>query len=153
VIPEFKDYCTKLVLKSRILLLLVILLLTALVVVSARPKSALAPGSKYLLFAIYKFNYTPEDYEKTFLKWELLSPLIDKEKLIKQVKENRLYSYFRPKTVKRVRDEEGVWVVCGRRVIFTDSPQFQKLKEGRFCVRIKNVEGKFFVEKKWWRGR
>jgi len=150
-IPEFKDYCTRLVLKSRILFLLVILLLIALVVVSARPKSALAPGSKYLLFAVYKFNYTPEDYRKTFLKWELQSPLIDKEKLISQVEENRIYSYFRPKVARKDPSEEGAWIVCGKRVIFTDSPRFQRLKEGRFCVKVKNVDGKFFVEDKWWR--
>jgi len=149
-ILEFKDYCSGLVLRNRIYLGVMFLLFLALLYTTVTPKIYEAPGTKYLLFAVYKYNYTPEDYRKTFLKWELQSPLLDKEKLIKQVEENRIYSYFRPKRVRKLKNEKGAWLVCGKRVVFTDSPQFQKLKQGYFCARIKNVGGKFFVEEEKW---
>ena len=149
-ILEFKDYCGKLVLKSRIYLGIIFILLTALVFVSAEPKIVDVPGNKYLLFAILKYNYTPEDYEKTILKWELQSPLIDRKKHVETVQKERLYSYFRPSSARKLQ-ERGSWIVCGRRIIYTDSPAYKRLREGKFCVRLKNISGKIFADKEWWR--
>jgi len=146
---EFKDYCGKLVLKSRMYLGIIFLLLVSLIYVSAKPKVYPVPGSKILLFAFYKYNYTPEDYPKTFLKWELQSPLVNKQKLIEQVRENRLYSYYRPK--KAFRRQDGSWVVVGKREVFTDKPTFQVLKKGRFTIVVKNVAGKLYVDEEEWR--
>ena len=148
---EFKDYCGKLVLKNRIYLFLIAVLLLVAVFLSVRPKVAEVPGSRYLLFTVLKYNYTPLDYEKTFLPFEFTSPLIDREKLIKTVKEERLYSYFRPKRAEKVNNDEDVWIVCGKRTTFTDSPSFRKLRSGRFCVRLKNIGGKIFVDREWWK--
>jgi len=148
-IPEFKDYCSKVVLKSRIFAFLSLLLFIGLIVVSTAPKVAVAPSERYLLYAMLKYNYTPEDYRKTFLKWELKNPLIDKEKLIKYVEENRIYSYFRP--YRATYDEKNKeWVIVGKRLIWTDKPSYSVLRKGKFAVKVRNVSGKFFVEKEKW---
>jgi len=151
-ILEFKDYCGKLVLKSRIYLLIIFILPIVLAFNSAKPKVVDIPGNKYLLFAVLKYNYAPEDYERTFLKWELQSPLIDRKKLIDTVQRERLYSYFRPSSARKLQ-EEGSWIVCGRRIVYTDSPAYKRLREGKFCVRLKNISGKIFVDREWWRKR
>jgi len=147
-ILEFKDYCGKLVLRTRILTALVVLFGFLTLYFSLTPKVADVPESRYLLFALYKFNYTPDDYEKTFLKMELPSPFQDRRKLVEEVKRERIYSYFRPLSVLKTKD--GV-KVCGYRVIFTDSPSFTVLRRGRFCVELSNVQGKVFIRSKRWK--
>lgn len=148
---EFKEYCTKLVLKSRILGALAVLFFLLAVYFATVQKPCMSTGDRYLLFTMLKYNYTPETYPKTFLSWELKNPLINKDQLIKEVQQNRIYSYFRP--FKAVKGEKGEWVIVGFRETFTDSPTFQVLRKGTFTVWVKNVEGKFFVEKEQWRGK
>ena len=148
---EFKDYCAKLVLRNYILTGIVFILLVALGVALTKPKVAVVPGNRYLLFALLKLNYTPEDYPKTYLSWEFVGPLqeLEKKKNVETVKKERIYSYFRPTRIKRLQ-EEG-YLVCGHRVIFTDSP-FRRIREGVFCVKLKNVEGKVYIEESFWKG-
>ena len=147
---EFKEYCTKQVLKSRILGVLVFLLFVLTVYFATVQKPCISTGDRYLLFTMLKYNYTPETYPKTFLSWELENPLVNKEQLIREVQQNRLYSYFRPFKARKI--DNGVWVVVGFRETFTDTPKFQVLRKGTFVVQVKNVGGKFFVAKESWRG-
>jgi len=108
---EFKDYCAKLVLRNYILTGIVFILLVALGVALTKPKVAVVPGNRYLLFALLKLNYTPEDYPKTYLSWEFVGPLqeLEKKKNVETVKKERIYSYFRPTRIKRLQ-EEGYFV-------------------------------------------
>ena len=147
-ILSFKDYCAKLVLRSYILAGAVFVLLVALGVALTKPKVAEVPGNRYILFAFLKFNYTPEDYPKTYLSWEFLGPLqeVERKRNIETIRRERIYSYFRPTTVRKL--QEG-YLVCGHRLIFTEPP-FRRLREGTFCAKLKNIEGKVYAEKTFW---
>lgn len=146
---EFTNYCSKKALENRIMKIVIVVLLFLCVLLAVKPKQAVVPFSNYLNFSFLKYNYIPDDYYKTLnIPIEYYSPLMDKQKLIDTVKRQRLYSYFRPRSMKRT--SSGVWI-CGFRRLWTDYPKLSILRQGRFCAFYTNINGKLYVSKEVWK--
>lgn len=108
--------------------------------------SPMTPEDAGRLYLCQRLNYTPSTVERAFsspFEYRLFGDVV-KEREVRWVRENEIYSLFVPLSVKR--EGKDVLVAEGVRVLFTPTRGVIKEERKRYYLRI--VEGKFLLSEK-----